>query len=151
MSPRDPVFGDLKTPMFTSAAGADIESDPFRGDDNLVNEFNEYAAQEESPLQEVEDPIFGEGTPEIKPAYKMGRVESAVGSAARGFGSMVASIPKAIAEGAVTIANKFGDDPIFGNPEGLTPEDTWSYRVGQAIEDSINKNAPVLPNTFLVW
>ena len=143
MSPRDPVFGDLKTPMFTSAAGADIESDPFRGDDNLVNEFNEYAAQEESPLQEVEDPIFGEGTPEIKPAYKMGRVESAVGSAARGFGSMVASIPKAIAEGAVTIANKFGDDPIFGNPEGLTPEDTWSYRVGQAIEDSINKNAPV--------
>ena len=67
-----------------------------------------------------------------------GRLSSAGGSIARGFGKIVASLPKAVAEGAVNLANKFGDDPIWGNPDRVTPEQTTAYKAGEAIEGWFN-------------
>ena len=72
---------------------------------------------------------------------EQGRVSSAGGSFMRGFGSIVASLPKAVGEGAVALANKYGDDPIWGNPDKITPEKTTSYQIGDAIEKWFNKFA----------
>lgn len=74
-----------------------------------------------------------------------GRLSSAGNSFVRGAGHVLSSVPKAIGEGAVAIANKFGDNPYFGNPEGLTPEDTTAYAVGQAVDDWVQKSFPTNP------
>lgn len=76
------------------------------------------------------------------PPKPMGRVESNFNSFMQGFGQVVSSVPKAIGEGAISIANKFGDDPIWGNPEKINPEETTSYIIGQSVSDYIDKKFP---------
>jgi len=71
-----------------------------------------------------------------------GRGSSAYGSFMQGFGHVISSVPKAISEGAVAIANQFGDNPVLGNPEGKTPEDTALYSLGESIDQWIEHNFP---------
>ena len=86
---------------------------------------------------------FDTGLPPIplRRPTEQGRLSSAGGSFMRGFGSILASVPKAIGENAVQLANKFGDDPIWGNPDRVTPEETTAYQAGEAIEKWFNKFA----------
>ena len=72
---------------------------------------------------------------------RQGRLSSAGGEFMQGLGRIAASVPRAVGEGAVQLANKFGDNPIFGNPDGVTPEETFSYKVGDTIERWFNKFA----------
>ena len=72
-------------------------------------------------------------------APEEGRLSSYGGAYLRGFGQIIASLPKAVGEGAVSLANKFGDDPLWGNPDNITPEQTASYQAGESIEKWFNK------------
>lgn len=104
------------------------------------NPFQQYAPKP-APTGQQKVSELGIPLPPVKEPEPIGRLESAGGSFMRGFGSIVASLPKAVGEGAVALANKFGDDPIWGNPEGLTPEDTASYKAGNAIDRWFNRFA----------
>lgn len=70
------------------------------------------------------------------------RPKSALNSAVQSFGSVFASVPKAIGYGAVATANQFGDNPILGNPNKETAEDTTSYQIGEAIDRYFQDNFP---------
>jgi len=109
------------------------------------NPFAKYAPRKQQQTDRFGQPV-SETDLQIPPLEKrekvaQGRVSSAGGAFMRGFGDIVASLPKAVGEGAVILANKFGDDPIWGNPKGLTPEDTASYQFGESIEKWFNKFA----------
>lgn len=166
----DPVFNDETNGSVVSRSASDYTDSEL--DSTVMNEFNDYAAnnpvsddpnftgEDYQPIKSesnanrssIVDPVFGGqddgGMPSNKdpelnnPAYKMGRGESGFNSAVRGFGNMLSSVPKAIGEGAVAIANKFGDDPVFGNPEEVTPEETYFGQLGQSMGDWLDNNFP---------
>lgn len=130
------------------------EANPFDKFDTPAetNPFDQF--DEQPQLDRFGQPIGQElDTSVPPPSYQsdQGRLSSAGGAFMRGFGSIVASLPKAIGEGSVILANKFGDDPIWGNPDKLTPEDTTSYQIGESIEKWFNKFAvnPAYQDEFL--
>ena len=75
----------------------------------------------------------------------IGRAQSAVGEFMQGAGSMIASVPKAVGEGSIAVANLFGDNPVFGNPEKFTPEDTAAHELGQSVDDWFKDTFPTNP------
>lgn len=117
--------------------------------DSFAERYTQPPAQEQGSIYDNPPPPGADtlnlGLPQAQaPALgrsQQGRLSSAGGSYMRGIGGIIASLPKAIGEGAVQLANKFGDDPIWGNPDKVTPEETTAYKAGEAIEKWFNKFA----------
>ena len=82
----------------------------------------------------------------FSPEFEMSRGESAVNSLMQGATHTLASVPKAVGEGAVALANLFGDNPVLGNPEGEVPEDTWTFQLGEQLSQWAKDNFPTNPN-----
>lgn len=73
------------------------------------------------------------------------RPQSARNSFLRGLIDTVAAVPKAIDEGAIALANQFGDSPILGNPEKRVPEDLALHQIGDALSQWAQKKFPTSP------
>lgn len=118
------------------------DKNPFGRNLSEENPFGKKAEPAAPTLDRFGQPA-GTGEMQLPPISRrestQGRVSSAGGQFMRSFGAVIASIPKAVGEGAVALANKFGDDPIWGNPDKATPEATISYQMGEAIEKWFNK------------
>lgn len=70
------------------------------------------------------------------------RPASAGSSFMRGLIDTVAALPKAIDEGSIALANKFGDTPILGNPAKQVPEDMALYQLGDAMSKWAKEKFP---------
>lgn len=75
---------------------------------------------------------------------EIGAGESALGSFAQGFGGMISSLPKAIAESSVALDHLWEDDPYLFE-KAKTPEESSFYKAGEAVDAYIAENYKINP------